>query len=124
MEDAKEQKLISENPVPRVQAGRRKSKKVKTGNKPLSAEEVRGFLSAIPQQVEMSDGAYVSGPMLRDLYGLWFRTGWRPNEIVALRFDWLSHERQTIELRRGRSPRRGGVEASSPKAASKRAKRR
>jgi integrase len=50
--------------------------------------------------------------MLRDLYGLWFRTGWRSNEIVALRFDWLLPERQAIELRRGRSPRRGGLEAS------------
>jgi integrase len=85
---------------------------VRKNSKPLSADEVRAFLSALPKRVEMSDGAIVSGSTLRDFYGLWFRMGCRPNEIVALRFDWLSPGRQTMEVRRGRSPRRGGLEAS------------
>jgi integrase len=112
MADAVEQKLLASNPVPQLRAARRKSKRVKKNSKPLSADEVRAFLSALPERVEMSDGAFVSRSTLRDLYGLWFRTGCRSNEIVALRFDWVSPGRQTMEVRRGRSPRRGGLEAS------------
>jgi len=42
---------------------------------------------------------------------VWFRTGWRPSEILALRFDWLDVHRQTVLLRLGRIARWVGVEA-------------
>jgi len=47
----------------------------------------------------------------RDLYDLWFRVGWRPSELLAVRFDWLDFHRQTVHLKRGRIARWGGVEA-------------
>jgi integrase len=43
---------------------------------------------------------------------LWFRTGWRPSEILAVRFDWLDFHRKTVHLKRGRIARWGGVEAA------------
>jgi hypothetical protein len=49
--------------------------------------------------------------LYRDLYVVWFRTGWRPSEILAVRFDWLDVHRQTVLLRLGRIARWGGVEA-------------
>jgi hypothetical protein len=49
--------------------------------------------------------------LYRDLYMVWFRTGWRPSEILAVRFDWLDVHRQTVMLRLGRIARWGGVEA-------------
>lgn len=62
----------------------------------------------------MEDGsADVAGATLRDLYTVWFRTGWRSNEIVALRFDWLSFSRQIVDLRAGREARFG--HEASPK---------
>jgi integrase len=65
---------------------------------PLAAPEVALFLEKVPAR-------------FRDLYQVWFRTGWRPSEIVALRFEWLDFERQEATLRKGRIPRRGGLEA-------------
>jgi len=47
----------------------------------------------------------------RDLYDIWFRVGWRPSEILAVRFDWIDFHRQTVHLKRGRIARWGGVEA-------------
>jgi len=59
---------------------------------------MRAFLDTVP-------GLY------RDLYMVWFRTGGRPSEILAVRFDWLDLHRQTVMLRLGRIARWGGVEA-------------
>jgi integrase len=47
----------------------------------------------------------------RDLYDIWFRVGWCPSEILAVRFDWIDFRRWTVHLKRGRIARWGGVEA-------------
>jgi site-specific recombinase XerD len=112
MADAVERALIAVNPVPRLKAIRGWARRLKKTSKPLSAEEVGQFLGALPKRVDMRDGAFVSRDTLNDVYYLWFRTGWRSNEIVTLRFDWLSPARQVVEVRQGRSPRMGGLEAA------------
>jgi hypothetical protein len=82
-------------------------------SKPLTVAEVDLFLENLPQRVDCrSRDVFVTGSTLRDLYRVWFRTGWRSNEIVAVRSDWLSFTRQTVELRAGRAPRAGGIEAT------------
>ena len=50
-------------------------------------------------------------PLGIETYDIWFRVGWRPSEILAIRFDWIDFRRQTIHLKRGRIARWGGVEA-------------
>lgn len=40
-----------------------------------------------------------------------YQVGWRPSEILAIRFAWLDFERQTVHLKLGRIARWGGVEA-------------
>ncbi len=112
MQDAVEEQLIASNPVPKLASARRFTKHLRKQSKPLAVEEVQQFLNYLPPQVDMRGKAFVSGQTLRDLYYMWFRTGWRSNEIVALRFDWLSPARQVVELRQGRSPRLGGLEAA------------
>lgn len=42
----------------------------------------------------------------RDPDDVWLRVGWRPSEILAVRFDWLDFHRQTVALKRGRIARR------------------
>jgi hypothetical protein len=69
--------------------GRRRSNRTLPVPTPLEAEEVASFLAHLPGRIELSDRAHVTGAMLRDLYEVWFLTGWRSNEIVALRLDWL-----------------------------------
>jgi len=49
----------------------------------------------------MQDGAIVDGNIVRDLYSVWFRTGWRSIEICALRLDWLDWPRQAAHLNPG-----------------------
>jgi integrase len=109
-EDAVTAKLMTANPLPPLRVGRRAAA-MRKNSKPLTAEEVRSFLLALPKRIDLLDGAFINGAVLRDLYYFWFHTGWRPNEITALRFDCVSPQRQTIEVRRGRMPR-GGFEAS------------
>ena len=104
---SREERLINSNPVPKLASVRRFTKHLRKLSKPLAVEEVQRFLDQLPARVEMAGNVYVSGQTLRDLYHLWFRTGWRSNEIVALRFDWLSASRQVVELRKGRAPRVG-----------------
>src|SRR5262249_33940481 len=65
---------------------------------PLTVAEVKLFLSNVAD-------------WYRDLYDVWFRVGWRPSEILAIRFEWIDFHRQTVHLKRGRIARRGGVEA-------------
>jgi len=65
---------------------------------PLRPEEVSLFLDRVPE-------------WYRDFYRIWFHTGWRSSEIVAIRFGWLDFHRQTVALKRGRMPRFGGLEA-------------
>ena len=108
LQDAVDERLITSNPVPKLASVRRFTKHLRKLSKPLAVEEVQRFLDQLPARVEMSGRAFVSGQTLRDLYQLWFRTGWRSNEVVALRFDWLSASRQVVELRKGRAPRFGG----------------
>ena len=98
--DAVEEGLIERNPVIRatsrkVQRSRRSQRL--TAN-PLRPEEVSRFLGQVPE-------------WYRDFYTIWFYTGWRSSEIVAIRFGWLDFRRQTVALKRGRMPRFGGLEA-------------
>jgi integrase len=98
--DAVEEGLIEKNPVIRatsrkVQRSRRAQRL--TAN-PLRPEEVSLFLDRVPE-------------WYRDFYRIWFHTGWRSSEIVAIRFGWLDFHRQTVALKRGRMPRFGGLEA-------------
>ena len=71
---------------------------MRSNSDPLALDEVKAFLETVPA-------------LYRDLYLVWFRTGWRPSEILAVRFDWLDIHRQTVMLRLGRIARWGGVEA-------------
>ncbi len=98
--DAVEEGLIEKNPVVRatgrkIQRSRRAQRL--TAN-PLRPEEVLRFLSHVPD-------------WYRDFYSVWFHTGWRCSEIVAIRFGWLDFRRQTVALKRGRMLRFGGLEA-------------
>src|SRR5690606_14057822 len=91
MEDAVRAKLIAVNPVPPLRTRRRRSgAPMRKNSQPLTAAEVRKFIAALPERIDLRDGATVEGEMLRDLYSFWFRTGWRPNEVMALRFEWVS----------------------------------
>ena len=99
MQDAVEEGLMPVNPVPRLSRWSRRAQVDRTDARPLALDEVERFLAAV-------EGPY------RDLYLVWFRTGWRPSEILALRFDWLDVTHQVASLRRGRIPRWGGVEAA------------
>ena len=49
---------------------------MRSNSDPLTVHEVKQFLNALPE-------------WYRDLYDVWFRLGWRPSEILAIRFDWL-----------------------------------
>jgi integrase len=98
MADAVDEGLLAVNPVPRLARRSRRAQGMRSNSDPLSLDEVKAFLDAVP-------GLY------RDLYVVWFRTGWRPSEILALRFEWLDAHRQTVLLRLGRIARWGGVEA-------------
>ena len=98
MADAVDEGLILVNPVPKLSRGARSAQRLRMNSDPLMLEQVERFLEVVP-------------PAFRDLYVVWFRTGWRPSEILALRFDWLDFDRQTVMLRLGRIPRWGGVEA-------------
>ena len=112
LEDAIERDLITTNPVPKLKTPRGWSHRLRKTSKPLVAEEVQRFLAALPARVDLQDGAFVTGDMLWDVYYLWFHTGWRSNEIMAIEFDALSWHRQVVEIRKGRSPRHGGLEAA------------
>jgi len=98
MGDAVEEGLIPINPVPRLSRRVRRVLGMRSNSDPLTVEEVKRFVATVPAPY-------------RDLYIVWFRTGWRPSEILALRFDWLDDHRQTAMLRLGRIARWGGVEA-------------
>jgi integrase len=100
LSEAVEEGLIDRNPVLRassrkVQRSRRAQRL--TAN-PLTPEEVARFLEVVPD-------------WYRDFYTIWFHTGWRSSEIVAVRFGWLNWRRQTVNLKLGRMPRFGGLEA-------------
>jgi integrase len=98
MADAVDEGLLPINPVPRLARRTRRAHGMRSNSDPLTLEEVKAFLETVPA-------------LYRDLYLVWFRTGWRPSEILAVRFDWLDVQRQTVMLRLGRIARWGGVEA-------------
>lgn len=75
------------------------SHRARSTSEPLTPAEMTCFLAAVP-------GWY------RDLYAVWFRLGWRPSEIVALRFGSLDDARELLHLERERLPRWGGIEAA------------
>ena len=108
--DAEEEGIVRENPVPKLQSARRRQA-LRVQSLPLKPTEIADFLASIPNEVDFKDGEIATGSVLRDLYQVWFRTGWRSNEIVALRFSWLAYDREVVTLKAGRSPRRGGTEA-------------
>src|ERR1019366_8649831 len=99
MADAVENGLIDFNPVPKLKRkrGRNDGSACKNSD-PLTSEEVMMFLRNVD-------------PWFYDLYDAWFRLGWRPSELMALRFSWLYFPRQVAQVRLGRSPRQGGIEA-------------
>jgi hypothetical protein len=102
MSDATEEGLITSNPVLRIRSGRRRraAARVRSQSDPLTPAEIAAFLATVP-------GAYWT------LYDVWFRLGWRPSEIVALRFRNLDFPRQIITVDTGRLPRFGGIEAEA-----------
>ncbi len=95
--DAVEDGLLATNPVPQLTRHRRRAP-MRSNSDPLTVHEVKQFIDAVPE-------------WYRDLYDVWFRLGWRPSEILAIRFDWLDFQRQTVHIKRGRIARWGGVEA-------------
>ena len=97
MADAVDDGLLAVSPVPRL-TRRRSGSLPRSNSDPLTVAEVKSFLAAVPA-------------WYCDLYDVWFRVGWRPSEILAIRFDWLDFTRQTVLLKRGRIPRQGGLEA-------------
>ena len=100
MADAVEEGLLTANPVLRIRSGRhrRAGGRVRSQSEPLTPFEIGEFLAKVP-------GAY------RRLYDVWFRLGWRPSEMVALRLGNLDFARQVIRVETGRMPRFGGIEA-------------
>jgi integrase len=97
MADAVEEGILASNPVPQLQ--RKSARRVSLSNSdPLTIAEVRLFLARVPN-------------WYRHLYDIWFRVGWRPSEILAVRFGWIAFLRRTINLRRARIARWGSVEA-------------
>ena len=99
-EDALEEDLIRSNPVRRITTRRRQRQlqRQRSLSQPLIPTEVARFLAHVPD-------------WYREFYNIWFRVGWRPSEIVAVRFGWLDFEHQLVSLKRGRLPRWGGIEA-------------
>ena len=84
MADAVEDGIVTANPVPRLR--RKTAGRVSRSNSdPLTVAEVKDFLASVP-------GWY------RDLYDLWFRVGWRPSEILAIRFDWIDFKRRIVSF--------------------------
>ena len=71
--------------------------------RPADSRGGRGICSAVPE-------------WYRDLYYIWFRVGWRPSEILAIRVDWLDFHRQMVHLKRGQIARWGGLEAPPRRA--------
>jgi integrase len=98
--DAVDEGLIDRNPVLRASSRKlqRSRRAQRLSANPLTPEEVARFLEQVPESY-------------RDLYIVWFHTGWRSSEIVAVRFGWLDFRRQMVALKRGRMPRFGGLEA-------------
>jgi len=98
--DAIEENIIDGNPVLRITSRRQmRLHQRRSTSDPLIPAEVTKFLAAVPD-------------WYRDFYNIWFRLGWRPSEIVAVRPGWLDFERQSIRLERGRIARWGGIEAA------------
>lgn len=87
MADAVEDGLLATNPVPQLTRHRRRAP-MRSNSDPLTVHEVKQFLDAVPEWYQ-------------DLYDVWFRLGWRPSEILAIRFDWLDFQRQTVHIKRG-----------------------
>ena len=111
LNDAVESGLVEKNPAPKLK--RRLGRASTHQPTPLTPAEVSAFLNALPRSgVPTRRGSLLSAACMADFYGWWFRTGWRSNEIVALRFDDVSTVEGVIDLRHGRSPRMGGLEAT------------
>ena len=96
--DAVEDDLLEVNPVPKQPRSVVRRARHRSTTDPLTAAEMARFLKTVPQRY-------------RALYLLWFWTGMRSSEIVALRWEDIDWARDTILIRRGRTPRFGGVEA-------------
>lgn len=64
MADAVEEGLLLVNPVPRLARRTRRAQGMRSNSDPLALEEVKAFLETVPA-------------LYRDLYLVWFRTGWR-----------------------------------------------
>ena len=92
--DAVEDDLIARNPCPRLDPTR-----PATEADPFTRAEVKLLLAEIEQR-------------RRGFYQVWFLTGMRSSEIVALRWDDVDWNAEALTIRRGRSPRMGGVEAT------------
>lgn len=112
MEDAVEERILAHNPVPVFRRRRRRKAELKLQSQPLNLVQMATFLRSLPSGIKFrGKKAHVSGAALFDLYTVWFHTGWRSNEMVALRFDHLDFDRQIVRIVLGRHPRNGGLEA-------------
>jgi len=89
MADAVEDGIIAVNPVPRMSRRAIAAQGLRSTADPLTPAELKSVVDA-------------TTPWARDLLDFWFRVGWRPSEVFALRFDWIDWERQIIEVRQGR----------------------
>jgi len=97
--DAVDEGLIERNPMPKTKSHEtRLNTKPQTEPDPFSPTEIASVVKEID-------------PFYRPLYAIWFMLGWRPSEIVALRWQWLDFENETITLKLARMPRFGGIEA-------------
>ena len=103
--DALDEDLISRNPIRRTSARRLGvERRRQVSADPFTPAEIANILKGIPL-------------WYRELYAIWFRVGWRPSEIVAMKFGWLDFEQQTILVRSGRTPRWGALNVN-PRPAS------
>ncbi len=92
--------LLTSNPVIRVTNSTvKRSSQLREKIAPLGKDEVVSVLAQIPDR-------------FADFYELWFHLGWRPSVMVAIRWGWLDFEHEMIDVRHGRTPRAGGVEAT------------
>jgi integrase len=84
LEQAVEDEVIAKNPCPLLKGGRH----LGTAPDPFTKEEIRTILAALPSR-------------WHGFYRVWFATGMRSNEIVALQWRDLDWNLQLISVERG-----------------------
>ena len=110
MNEAVEDRLIRQSPMPRLRAVRSKP----VPRREYSAEDRVSILSNLPAQVDLDSGAQITRSTLHDLFSTWMILGWRDSEILALRFDDVDAKKQVIHVRRARSGRANPLNPALP----------